>query len=90
MTRMSKVLQEAVVIANRPIKIVYAKATEAESLPIGGIDLNELISTQGDIDKILSATMIGNSFHLPGIDLSSLITREKRDTGEIAVLPYSR
>lgn len=44
---MSKVLQEAVKLAKKPIKIIYAKSTESEALPAGGIALNELISTKG-------------------------------------------
>lgn len=45
---MSKVLEEAVALTNRTIRIVYAKTIESESLPSGGIDLNELTSTKGE------------------------------------------
>lgn len=51
----AKVLQEAVALTKRPIKIIYAKLTESESLPAGGIDLNELSSTNGKnsfVDRI--------------------------------------
>lgn len=44
---MSKVLQQAADLIERPVKIVYAKLNGSESLPSGGIDLNELTSLQG-------------------------------------------
>lgn len=46
---MSKVLQEAVALTKRDIRIVYAKSVESELLPAGGIDLNELTNTQGKL-----------------------------------------
>jgi hypothetical protein len=45
---MSSVLQEAVQMTKRPIRIIYVKETQAESIPAGGVDFNELISTQGE------------------------------------------
>lgn len=50
---MSKVIQEAVALTKRPIKIIYAKSVESELLPAGGIDLNELISTKGNLEFYL-------------------------------------
>lgn len=43
----SAVLEEAVALAKRPIRVIYVKETESESFPAGGIDFNELISTDG-------------------------------------------
>lgn len=43
----SSTLEEAVKLAKRPIKIVYVRETQGEALPAGGIDFNELISTDG-------------------------------------------
>lgn len=48
---MSKVLQDAVAMTKRPIKIIYAKETENESLPAGGINIDDLISTKGEFLK---------------------------------------
>jgi hypothetical protein len=45
---MSTVLQEAVKMAKKPIRIIYVKETQAEAIPADGIDFNELISTQGE------------------------------------------
>lgn len=54
---MSGILAEAVAMAKRPIKIVYVKETQAESLPAGGIDLEDLISTDGEkIDELFEET----------------------------------
>lgn len=43
----SSVLQEAVALTKRPIRVAYVKESQGESLPAGGIDFNELISTDG-------------------------------------------
>lgn len=43
----SSVLQEAVALTKRPIRVVYVKENAAESYPTGGIDFNGLISTDG-------------------------------------------
>lgn len=47
---MSKTLQQAVEITQRPIRIIYVKQSESEPLPSGGIDLDDLISTTGEIE----------------------------------------
>lgn len=44
---MSAVLQEAVTLTKRPIRIIYVKETQDESIPVNGIEFNELISTKG-------------------------------------------
>jgi hypothetical protein len=44
---MSPILQQAVAMTKRSIKIVYAK-DPSEAMPSGGIDLAELISTKGE------------------------------------------
>lgn len=43
----SAVLQEAVALTKRPVRVIYVKESDSESLPAGGIDFNELISTDG-------------------------------------------
>lgn len=45
---MAKTLQQAVELTKRPIKTIYVKGTEVESLPAGGIDLQDLITTTGE------------------------------------------
>lgn len=45
---MSGVIQQAVELTKRPIKIVYAKETQNDSLPAGAIDLNDIIKTEGE------------------------------------------
>lgn len=47
LTAMSSVLQEAVKMAKRAIRIIYVKETQAEAIPAEGVDFSELISTQG-------------------------------------------
>lgn len=44
---MSGVLQNAVAMTKKTIRIIYAKETESDSLPADGINLAELISTKG-------------------------------------------
>lgn len=50
---MSPILRKAVEMTNRPIRIVYVKMTESESLPNDGIDFNELVSTKGWMEQFL-------------------------------------
>lgn len=45
---MSGVLNEAVAMTKRPIRIVYVKENRDEALPAGGINLQDLISTDGE------------------------------------------
>lgn len=47
LSAMSNVLQQAVAMTKRQITIIYAKEKENESLPKGGIDINDLITTKG-------------------------------------------
>lgn len=46
---MSKTLKQAVEMTKRPIRIIYVKAIETELLPAGGIDLQDLTATTGEI-----------------------------------------
>lgn len=48
----SSVLQEAVRLTKKSIKIVYVKETEGEAIPADGIDFNELVSTKGEIKRM--------------------------------------
>lgn len=41
---MSKLFEKITELIPRPIKIVYVKMVESESLPASGIDMNELIN----------------------------------------------
>jgi len=51
---MHKTFEKAVELAKRPIKIVYIKETQAESLPAGGIDFFELIETSSiDLNSLV-------------------------------------
>lgn len=88
---MSGVLQQAVAMTNRPIKIVYARETENESLPADGIDLEALTSTKGEIicRRNCQLVVIASSWFLAGINLSGLKTYE-RESEDVAMLPYSR
>lgn len=43
----SEVLQKAVLMTKRPIRIVYVRSTQNESLPSNGISFDELISLNG-------------------------------------------
>lgn len=91
LVRMSKVLEDAVALTKRPIRIVYAKTAESELLPSGGIDLYELITTKSEL---VSYSYLEERYlyliNFSGIDLNSLKTYDKRDTNEVALLPYSR
>jgi hypothetical protein len=49
---MSKTFEDAVELTKRPIKVVYVKESESESIPRGGIDFKEL-SDVGDLDLSL-------------------------------------
>lgn len=45
---MSDILKKAIDVIQRPIKIVYVKEVESESLPSNGIDINELVNPKGE------------------------------------------
>lgn len=53
----SSTIQEAIELCKRPIKVVYVKEKEAESLPVGGIDFNELISLDGEKNLSWSSSL---------------------------------
>lgn len=57
---MSAVLQEAVKMAKKSIRIIYVKETQADTIPANGIDFNELISTQGKFLGFFGGKTINN------------------------------
>lgn len=90
LSSMSSILIEAVAKTKLPIRIVYTKETEAESIPAGGIYFNELVSTQGWTKSLeLFYRFLNFPFLFTGIDLNSLKPGQHNTNG-IAMLPYSR
>lgn len=49
--KMSGILQQAVKLSGRPIRIIYAKDSADDSIPADGINLEELTNSKGDNDE---------------------------------------
>lgn len=49
--KMSSILQQAVKLSGRPIRIAYAKDSADDSIPADGINLEELTNSKGDNDE---------------------------------------
>ena len=47
LSSMSKVLEDAVSLTKKSIRIIYVKESQSEALPVGGVDFNELINFKG-------------------------------------------